>query len=123
MAFYMVRGVNGNYCYSEKDTVWVFMDGTCDIHIYSGFTPNGDGKNDTWWIDNILSYPKNDVVIFNRWGTNVWSGKNYDNDKVIWKGTNYSGQPLPDGTYYYVVNYFDSGDKKTTRSGWVEVTH
>jgi len=56
------------------------------------------------------------VSIFNRWGDKVWEAKNYDNDKVIWKG-----QHLPGGTYYYVIELLpESGIKRY--SGWVVVT-
>jgi gliding motility-associated-like protein len=56
------------------------------------------------------------VSIFNRWGDKVWEGHPYDNTKVVWRGHNQGGQPLPAGTYYYVI------DTKTKRySGWVEL--
>ncbi|NUM49934.1 MAG: gliding motility-associated C-terminal domain-containing protein [Flavobacteriales bacterium] len=89
----------------------------CDLKIYSGFTPNIDGKNDTWLIDGIRLYPDNNVKIFNRWGTNVYAVKNYDNQLNVWKGKNNEGNILPTGTYYYIV---DIGTKKY--KGWVELT-
>jgi gliding motility-associated-like protein len=122
--FYLVSATNGLSCNSANDTVWVFVDANnnCAIHIYNGITPNGDGKNDTWYIDGIQSFPDNVVDIFNRWGEKVWEGAHYDNDKgsdhVIWKGHNQSGQPLPAGTYYYVIDI----NGKRFASGWVELT-
>ncbi len=66
-------------------------------------TPNGDGVNDTFVIDLILNnpdrYPNNELIIFNRWGDIIFQQKNYDN---TWGGTNQNGQPLPQGTYYYI---------------------
>ncbi len=123
--YYLVRGYNAGSCYSEKDTVWVFVspDNGCEIHIYNGITPNGDGSNDAWWIDGIQSFPDNLVVIFNRWGTKVWEARHYDNDKVIWRGTSSSGQLLPDGTYYYIVELYNKkGEVLFHQSKWVEVT-
>jgi gliding motility-associated-like protein len=90
----------------------------CDVIVYSGITPNGDGNNDTWLIDYIEVFPENEVNIFNRWGERVWHGSNYNNIDVLWRGTNQGGQPLPDGTYYYVINVNDK-----TLTGWVELTH
>ena len=58
------------------------------------------------------------ISIFNRWGNEVWEGKDYDNDKVMWRGQNQHGEKLPDGTYYYVI---ELGDK--TLSGFVELVH
>ncbi len=85
--------------------------------FYSGITPNGDGNNDTWIIDNIELYPDNSVSIFNRWGIEVWSGNRYDNSTVVWKGQNSTGQPLPDATYFYVAKV-----NGTTYKGWVQLT-
>jgi gliding motility-associated-like protein len=90
----------------------------CGIVLYHGLTPNGDGHNDTWVIDFIDLYDNN-VAIFNRWGSRVWHGSNYDNNNVVWNGTaEGSGQALPDGTYYYVITY-----NNKTVTGWVELSH
>ncbi len=67
------------------------------------FTPNGDGINDTWVISNIFTYNA-EVFVFNRWGTEIFSTTNYQND---WGGTNNDGDELGDGTYYYVVKVGD----------------
>ncbi|MES2591074.1 MAG: gliding motility-associated C-terminal domain-containing protein [Bacteroidota bacterium] len=69
------------------------------------FTPNGDGINDTWYIQDILSYPDNEVFIYNIYGNQVYTKKGYTND---WSGT-YNGSDLPDGTYFYVLR-FDETD-------------
>ncbi|WP_373417344.1 T9SS type B sorting domain-containing protein [Mucilaginibacter phenanthrenivorans] len=37
------------------------------------FTPNGDGINDTWTIENLNSYTNNTVGIYNRYGEKVYS--------------------------------------------------
>ena len=64
------------------------------------FTPDGNGKNDTWYVQNIENYPQAEVVVFNRWGTIVLHTKNYKND---WNGTNSNNDILPDGAYFYVI--------------------
>ncbi len=78
----------------------------CDLVFYNTLTPNGDGDNDVWWIDNIAALGGTDtqVQIFNRWGNPVWEGKGYDNENVVFDGTHTNGNALPDGTYYYVVD-------------------
>jgi gliding motility-associated-like protein len=63
-------------------------------------TPNGDGKNDTWAIQDIQLYPKNSVRIFDRAGRVVYTKNGYTND---WEGT-LRGAPLVEGTYYYTVD-------------------
>jgi gliding motility-associated-like protein len=75
-----------------------------DIKVYSGVSPNSDGKNDTWIIDCIETFPDNDVTILNLWGQVVWQASGYDNQEKLWKGTNQQGEPLPDGTYFYMVD-------------------
>ena len=89
----------------------------CLITVYNGFTPDGDGINDNWIIENIENFPNNTVTIFNRWGNKIWSTSNYDNAANRWDGKNQNGMTLPSGTYFYVIE-IDGGVKK----GWVELT-
>ena len=67
-----------------------------------GITPNGDGDNDTLFFDDLdqTKYPNSELVVANRWGLVLYKAKPYQND---WKGDNQSGQPLPAGTYYYIM--------------------
>jgi gliding motility-associated-like protein len=103
--------------FSTQITVGLDSNEDCDLKFYSGITPNGDGNNDSWQIDNIESFPENTVQIFNRWGNEVWSGKGYNNNEVVWEGLDKAGVQLSDATYFYVVTIGD----KVTRS-WVELT-
>ncbi|WP_423149246.1 gliding motility-associated C-terminal domain-containing protein [Rubrolithibacter danxiaensis] len=83
-----------------------------DILIPSAFTPNGDGINDTWRITSLnTNFPDCSIEIFNRYGSPVFSSKGYFNS---WDGTN-NGKPLPDGTYYYIINF----NSTVRRSGYV----
>ncbi len=72
--------------------------------VPNGITPNGDGLNDELVFDVLLNnpdeFPNNELIIFNRWGDIVFRAKPYLND---WQGTNNAGQPLPHGTYYYIL--------------------
>jgi gliding motility-associated-like protein len=67
----------------------------------NAFTPNGDGINDRWLITNGNCLSSATVQVFNRYGAKVFESNDYKND---WQGT-YSGDPLPDGTYYYIIKY------------------
>jgi gliding motility-associated-like protein len=71
------------------------------IRIPNAFTPNGDGRDDTWQIEFIEQYPDNTVTVFNRWGNKIFSAENYSRANE-WRG-DINGQPAPVGTYYYVV--------------------
>ncbi len=67
--------------------------------IMNLFTPNGDGYNDSWIVnDPNISRPFK-VSVYNRYGNLVYSSENYVND---WKGT-YNDVDLPQATYYYVI--------------------
>lgn len=63
-------------------------------------TPNNDGKNDTWKIENLVIYPDNEVIVYDKQGKVVFRQKNYQQD---WNGTS-GGQSLNTGTYYYQVD-------------------
>jgi gliding motility-associated-like protein len=71
-----------------------------------GFSPNGDGTNDTWELDFLANYLDSKVTVFNRWGTIV-----YESDEGYpepWDGT-MDGEDLPIGTYYYIIDLGDEG--------------
>jgi gliding motility-associated-like protein len=70
-------------------------------------TPNGDGINDRWVIRNIDMYPLNKVDIYTRGGRLVYTKNGYNNG---WDGT-VNGNPLPEDTYYYVVDLGAGGKK------------
>ncbi|TVR81371.1 MAG: PKD domain-containing protein [Chitinophagaceae bacterium] len=102
---YVVEVIDSNNCVNTASvTITVLEDFV--LEIPNLFTPNGDGYNDTWEIGNIFTYPSAEVIIFNRWGSEVYQSSAYQND---WDGT-YNGSPLPDGTYYYVIR-FDNSDR------------
>jgi gliding motility-associated-like protein len=63
------------------------------------FSPNGDGINDKWMIQNLSDYPGAYVEIFNRYGQKVFYSSGYNDP---WDGK-MNGTPLPVATYYYVI--------------------
>jgi gliding motility-associated-like protein len=84
-------------------TITVVEDPNADIIIYNTFTPNTDGVNDTWFIENIDHFPENELQIFNRNGHLVYEKTGYNNE---WDGK-YYGNELPSATYYYVLDLKD----------------
>ncbi|SFT63392.1 gliding motility-associated C-terminal domain-containing protein [Lishizhenia tianjinensis] len=75
------------------------------INVPEAFTPDGDGVNDVLVIEGIEDYPDNRIVIFNRWGTEVYEMVAYQNDwdGTVNKGSQMVGEDLPTGTYFYVL--------------------
>ncbi len=70
------------------------------------FTPNNDGENDTWYIENADVYPNCKVTVYDRLGRVVYQSQGYDN-AAGWDGT-YNGNPLPSTDYWYVINLPES---------------
>lgn len=79
-----------------------------EIILPQFLSPNGDGKNDIYFINDSLQ-PGSKLTIYNRWGNAVYSNDNYKND---WDGT-YMGHLLPSSTYY-VVLVMPKGTRKST---------
>ena len=116
---------NISYTYSAIDTLgcvgditfYVNINQDCDIIVYNGFTPNGDGLNDFWIIDNIEKFPNNKVYIFNRWGNKIFQTTEYNNTNNVWDGK-LNGQLVPSGTYFYVIE-----SELLIKKGWIEITN
>jgi gliding motility-associated-like protein len=116
-----------NYTFSATDfagcvsnvVFTVDINSSCDVLVYNGFTPNGDGVNDFFVIDNIEKYPNNNVQIFNRWGDKVFKTSRYDNATNNWDGK-FNGKPVTSGTYFYLI-LNDNG--KVLKKGWLELTN
>jgi gliding motility-associated-like protein len=82
------------------------------ITIPNTFTPNRDGVNDTWEVKNLKDYQNCTVLIFDRYGGQVYSSKGYP---TAWDGT-IGGRRLPTGTYYYIINL---NNGTAPLAGWV----
>lgn len=83
-----------------KDLVKVFVENP--LIFYNTITPNNDGINDNWVIENVENYPFSRVDIYNRWGQQIFQSIGYS-ESQRWDGT-LEGNPLPVGTYFYIVN-------------------
>jgi gliding motility-associated-like protein len=71
------------------------------VKIPNVISPNGDGVHDRWVIGNMEDYPDAEVQIFNRYGTQVYEVRGYDNANA-WDGK-LNGVDLPVGAYYYII--------------------
>lgn len=79
--------------------------------IPKGISPNNDTYNDVW---DLSGYDVSKVEIFNRYGSKVYSKSNYSDE---WSGQSDSGNELPDGTYYYVIEF----NGLPAKTGWVYI--
>jgi gliding motility-associated-like protein len=95
---YTVTVSAGTGC-STTRSVTITVDEGIVIEAPNVFSPNGDGIHDFWDITNITTFPACELFVYNRWGSEVYTTTDYQNN---WDGTN-NGNPLPDGTYYYII--------------------
>ena len=71
----------------------------CDTEIPNVFSPNSDGMNDFFRIPGIEGFPNSRLEVYNRWGTVIYQDQDY---KGGWDGR-LNGEPVADGSYYYVL--------------------
>ena len=108
-------------CVSATVTVKV----TNGLTIYNAININGNSQNDHFHIGGIENYPNNTVRIFNRWGVKVFDTEGYDNVRNVFKGfsngrvTVEGSENLPQGTYYYIIEYIDENGQKESKVGWL----
>lgn len=88
------------------------------LYVPSGFTPNSDGKNDTWQIPGLALYPDALVQVFNRYGEIVYQGKDYISRP--WDGK-YKGVAQPNAVFVYVIHLNDT--QKRMLKGYVTIIH
>ena len=95
----------------------------CEPHIPQGFSPNGDGYNDWFNIQELYTiYLQHELLIYNRLGTLIFKG----NNDIKWDGKANMGplngnNILPVGTYFYVL-HLNSRDLKPI-TGWVYLNY
>jgi gliding motility-associated-like protein len=97
-------------------------DSSDDVIIHNAISPNGDNSNEYFYIEGITKYPNNKVTIYNRWGVKIFETSGYDNNTKVFRGysegrtTIGQNKPLPDGTYFYTVEYEISNQTTGSRS-------
>ena len=109
------------------DSATVTIEVINTIIPYNGMSVDGDDKNDYFHIGGIESYPNNIVRIYNRWGVKVFETEGYDNVTRVFRGisngrvTVNAPEKLPQGTYYYVIEYYDHNNYKESKVGWLYI--
>ncbi|WP_207422857.1 MBG domain-containing protein [Desertivirga brevis] len=113
---YRVLVTNASGCSETKE---ITIEVTEDYVMLKGtnlISPNGDGVNDVFKIENVDMYPNNEVKIFDRAGRLLYTKKGYSKDGE-WNGT-LNGAPLAEDTYYYVVDF---GPNKPKIKGYITI--
>jgi gliding motility-associated-like protein len=108
---YQVCAETGHYKFCDTADICVTVTGPC--FIPNAFSPNGDGINDFYVIPCNEKYPNASIMIFDRWGMEVWaSSGHYLNN---FDGHNQQGVICPDGTYYVIYSYNDGSGKSEAK--------
>jgi gliding motility-associated-like protein len=89
-------------------TLRIIPSSSC-LYFYNIITPNSDGQNDFFVVENVERHPNTTLSIFNRWGQKLYHSDNYQNT--------YNGKDNGPGTYYYLCQLGDG----TVYRGWFEV--
>lgn len=109
-AFYTIQVESATGCMGEPKTIYF-------IKINNAFTPNADGINDYWTIENLDKMDEISLVIVDRYGNKVFESQN--KNSLIWDGK-MNGRSLPTGTYWYTVTWYDAVTAKNEqRQGWI----
>jgi len=94
----------GNYSITVTDTNGCFVDTNFQIATITSdcvpnvFSPNGDGINDNWSLEDTFLYAESEVRIYGRFGKLIFQSVGYH---TAWDGKNENGKDLPDGVYFY----------------------
>lgn len=103
--FYVVV-TDGRGC-QGIDSTYVIINRSDAELAYNFISPNEDGLNDYLDLSPLMRGRQAELHVLNRWGSEVYMAEDYKND---WTGVDNDGNPLPDGTYYFILHY-ESGEK------------
>ncbi|UII77634.1 T9SS type B sorting domain-containing protein [Flagellimonas sp. HMM57] len=92
---YTVTVVDQNGCETTAEIFLEFI----DIEIPNFFTPDGDGLNDTWIPENLEAFPNVLMIIFDRYGRELYRMGYGDSG---WDGA-YQNSDLPTGDYWHII--------------------
>lgn len=118
---YYLTAVDSNGNQSVQGNVLCF-DNCPYYELPNVFTPDGDGKNDTFHPFPYRHVKDIDIRIYSRWGLEVFATTDAD---ILWNGTSgNNGTELPEGTYYYICQVNEiylSGIKSRVLKGHVQL--
>jgi gliding motility-associated-like protein len=113
---FSVQVVDDKGCVSAPSANVVVTEVGCDeVIVYNAISANDDDLNPFLRILNVDRFPdtkENTLKIYNRWGDVVFKAENYDNTTNTFTGLTNDGKKLPSGTYFYILEFNNSGRKK-----------
>ena len=82
----------------------------CPLVIPNTLTPNGDGNNDLFIIENLNPeiYSNSYFTVYNRWGIVIYNSSKYGLNSTWWDGKKtFENETVNDGVYFYVLEVFN----------------
>jgi len=113
---YTIMVTDEKGCSASQQIVLKFCEGfdklTEKLKVPNVFTPNEDGKNDAFIIQNLADFPENKLEIYNRWGVLVYEASSYQN--------NWDAKEVGSGMYFYQLTVSAPDLPAKMISGWVQ---
>lgn len=110
---YSVTVSIGNCTTSDEVTI-TYEDCAFELELPNVFSPNGSGVNDLFEPISSRGISSMRTTIFNRWGQVVY---NTTNIGIRWDGRTGSGEPVPEGTYFYELEFTPKNGDPAVRTG------
>lgn len=101
---------DNNGCNTHLDNIFIDENPVECLRIPDAFTPNDDGVNDSWIIENLDMFPFAEVRVYNRWGQLLYLNKNHNNE--FWDGT-FNDSFVPTGSYLFVIQTYTTAEPVT----------
>jgi len=108
---YTVTADGPNGCFGSAE-ITINVGAGINVSPKPLFSPNNDGQNDLWVIENIDRYPDCTVIIVNRQGNVLYERRPYYGNE--WDGT-LNGNPVIEGAYYFIIRC--EGSSQNAASG------
>lgn len=100
---YVLNVFSGKGCETARDSVLVKV--YQQLYVPNAFSPNGDGINDTWFIETLKAYPLAEVKVFNRLGQKIFDN---NGQNISWDGK-FKGELQNAGIYVYLIDLKNNG--------------
>lgn len=105
-------------CSATDEVSLAFEDCGVEVVIPNVFSPNGDGSNATFTPIAMTGVRTLSMEVYNRWGQLVFTSSSIN---FAWNGRSGAGEVVPDGTYFWILNYTDTEGVTGAQHGTVTV--
>ena len=112
--FFTYVACNPNGCDTARVSIFIEC---IELTVFTAVSPNNDGVNDVFYVARIEDFPDNRLWVYNRWGALVYETTEYKN---TWPGNWGDSTDLPDGTYFFILEWKD-GEAVTVQRGYIEL--